>query len=348
MYLDRLRQELGRAWPHLEAARQAAGEVVHAIRKRLATGPALDSYDASLVVFGSLGRGEWTRASDLDWTLLIDGQADHEHALTAQHFGRLMEEMGLKKPGQTGVFGNIAFSHNIIHQIGGQDDSNRNTTQRLLLLLESRALGRDEAHERVMQGTLSRYLADEVRGNTYKVPRFLCNDMVRFWRTMAVDYAQKYRERAGGGWALRYVKLRMSRKLLFVAGLLTCFGCDPELLAQSDSPLLKDPPSMEALVAHLREYVRRPPLELLAEALARHAQPETAAAALDAYDTFLAHLDDANDRQHLEALNYADSERDPLFQVLQENSRTFQRALQQLFFRDSPVLFQLVQDYGVF
>ncbi|HEV2991737.1 MAG TPA: nucleotidyltransferase domain-containing protein [Candidatus Angelobacter sp.] len=30
---------------------------------------------ASLVVFGSLARGEWTTGSDLDWTYLVDGQA---------------------------------------------------------------------------------------------------------------------------------------------------------------------------------------------------------------------------------------------------------------------------------
>ncbi len=35
----------------------------------------------------------------------------------------------------------MAFSHDIIHQIGGQDDTNKNTTQRILLLLESCAIG---------------------------------------------------------------------------------------------------------------------------------------------------------------------------------------------------------------
>src|SRR5580698_11498030 len=37
------------------------------------------SEDTSLVVFGSLARGEWTDASDVDWTYLIDGQANSDH-----------------------------------------------------------------------------------------------------------------------------------------------------------------------------------------------------------------------------------------------------------------------------
>src|SRR6185295_11361298 len=90
--------------------------------------------DTSIVVFGSLARGEYTEGSDVDWTLLIDGQADEGHYAQAQAIGRLLEGSGFHQPGPTGVFGNFAFSHPILHQIGGQDDINKNTTQRILLL----------------------------------------------------------------------------------------------------------------------------------------------------------------------------------------------------------------------
>jgi len=46
--------------------------------------PKYASEDTSLVVFGSLARGEWTSASDLDWTYLIDGQANSDHMRIAQ------------------------------------------------------------------------------------------------------------------------------------------------------------------------------------------------------------------------------------------------------------------------
>src|SRR5271168_2944031 len=49
------------------------------------------SLDTSLVVFGSLARGEWTPHSDLDWTYLIDGQANSDHLTIAQEIKEVLE-----------------------------------------------------------------------------------------------------------------------------------------------------------------------------------------------------------------------------------------------------------------
>lgn len=111
------------------------------------------SEDTSLVVFGSLAREEWTSKSDLDWTYLIDGGANSDHLRISQEIQKVFKEAEYNDPGPTGIFGNMAFSHDIIHQIGGQHDTNRNTTQRILLLLESCPIGRrTDAYERVIRG----------------------------------------------------------------------------------------------------------------------------------------------------------------------------------------------------
>jgi predicted nucleotidyltransferase len=124
-----------------EAARKTQEELNQLLSKEI---PGYTSDDTSLVVFGSLARGEWTSGSDLDWTYLIDGGANPDHLLIAQIIQRLLErnEAKFRPPGPTGTFGNMAFSHDIIHQIGGQNDTNKNTTQRILLLLESCAIGK--------------------------------------------------------------------------------------------------------------------------------------------------------------------------------------------------------------
>jgi predicted nucleotidyltransferase len=84
------------------------------LAEELQTGYASD--DASLVVFGSLARREWTSGSDLDWTYLIDGGANSDHLVIAQKIRAAFKKGKLPEPGATGTFGNLAFRHNIIHQ----------------------------------------------------------------------------------------------------------------------------------------------------------------------------------------------------------------------------------------
>ena len=176
-----------------------------------------DSSDSSIVVFGSLARDEFTQGSDIDWTLLIDGFADTQHVSVTREIGEIVERPSEKKVGQEATFGNMAWSHPLVHLIGGEDDTNRNTTQRILLLLEAAVIGRSEAYNRVRKHVLDRYILDDARflaqDVKLRVPRFLLNDFARYWRTMAVDFAYKRRSRNRRGWTIRNIKLRMSRFL---------------------------------------------------------------------------------------------------------------------------------------
>jgi predicted nucleotidyltransferase len=308
------------------------------------------SEDTSVVVFGSLAREEWTSKSDLDWTYLIDGGANSDHLKISQEIQRLLKEL---EPGPTGTFGNMAFSHDIIHQIGGQHDTNRNTTQRVLLLLESCPIGkRTEAYERVIRGVINRYLEEDVHPLTrdakrYRVPRFLLNDIVRFWRTMAVDFASKQRDRAGEGWGLRNAKLRMSRKLIFASGMLVCFSAnlDSELNAQISTD--KDAIKLK-LVNHIRDRVRLTPLQILAKSIEQYGVPDATGKELfGAYAEFLGLLNDESSRNALKALRAPDSRTDPTFRRVRDISRAFENALDHIFFENKNVA-PLTRKYGVF
>ena len=134
--LFQLAKSLGCTWEHLTKADQethnAQRDLLALLRKEV--GEKFASEDANVVVFGSLARREWIDyVSDLDWTYLIDGQAKSPHfgisqdirtALRAEFRTIDVPNEGRKKeyrfggPGPTGTFGNMTFSHELVHRIG--------------------------------------------------------------------------------------------------------------------------------------------------------------------------------------------------------------------------------------
>lgn len=349
--VETLQQTLGVRWHEIDRARATAD----AIRSKLEEGLArYTTEDTSIVVFGSLARGEATAGSDIDWTLLVDGQSYPEHEEVASEIADWIERQEWKGPGREATFGGLTFSHDLINHIGGSEDTNRNLTQRILLLLESAPLGRPDAYVRVLRGLLERYIYEDFgwlhSSNPEQVPRFLQNDIARYWRTVAVDFAYKRRQRAGKGWALRTIKLRLSRKLTYAAGLCACFRC---AYLEAGHPGLADLPvdaRAEIVMAELEALLRKTPLEIVADVFLRF--PELAPAAdavFGSYDRFLALLNDVSQRKHLDSLRQEDTVTDPVFKDARELGHRFQEGLNAIFLReDGKVYSGLTRIYGVF
>lgn len=145
-WLPQLETICSTRWTAIEKAIAESDEKRRSIESALKR-DRLGGPDVGIVVFGSLGRGEWTSGSDVDWTIIVDGRAAPEHRQLAHDFRSLVDRLGLNQPNATGAFGDLTFSHELVHQIGGDADSNPNLTQRMLLLLESRSLGTEFGHE---------------------------------------------------------------------------------------------------------------------------------------------------------------------------------------------------------
>ncbi len=158
---------------------------------------------------------------------MVDGQSVPEHKEQEREIQRGLLSHKFIEPGTSGVFGRMVGSHDLVHNIGGEDHLNSNTTRRVLLLLESRPVGNGEAYDPVRRQIVRRYLEDDrgvtQSGNDVRIPRFLLNDLTRYWRTVTVDFVYKQRADNHKKWGLRNAKLRMSRKLIFASGLAHVF-----------------------------------------------------------------------------------------------------------------------------
>jgi hypothetical protein len=345
-----LEARIGAKWLNIGTACDLSCKTRSELAKSLA---GVDSDDTSIVVSGSLARNEFTPGSDIDWSLLVDGFADANHQAVREKVAPIINQRTAKGPGQEGTFGQLAFSHDLVHQIGGEDDTNRNTTRRLLLLLESAVVGRPDAYERVVKNILQRYILEDdgfVNGSgKYHVPRFLLNDFARYWRTMAVDFAYKRRSRSGKGAAIRNLKLRMSRKLLYASGLLTCFGCHLGLIQRPTLFPCKSVANTHECVACLRESMRKTPLEILASVFLHFPHLNDAGRTLfDAYDEFLGMLASDAARDALEKLPPRPSPDDPVWSRARGLSHSFRDSLLAMFFDSKSDLNDLTRMYGVF
>jgi hypothetical protein len=357
---DDLCKEFELSFPAIDKARAQSDEKLAEMRSALdAVGLKFDETTVSLVVFGSMARCEWTSGSDVDWTLLVDGPADPQHFQLATDIRTALVGRRFVEPGGTGTFGELASGHDLVHHIGGVEDTNVNMTRRLLLLLESRAVVNEQVRLRVLRAVLNRYIVcgrgvREDGDPRFRVPRFLLNDVVRYWRTICVDYAAKKWEQDDKKWALRNAKLRVSRKLIFVKGLFLSFDC--ELFAESEPwrnlSLAKG--QVEGLLEERQaigteQIAEFTPLDLLSRVLLALKEKGLAERILNRYNAFLEFMDDAANREHLEKLTFNAAEADGLFtQMRYEIGREYGKALEELFFRGPQPLTDLTQEYGVF
>jgi hypothetical protein len=327
--LSRLTAATGVEFPTIVAARDNTN--VELAGRREAMREAQRDEDVAVVLMGSWGRLEVTGGSDNDFMCLVDGERRPEEEVhpTVEEAWEGMGRPG-KLPGETDLFGVPVFSAEL-RTIGLEDDGNKNLTRRMLLLLESRWVQGERVFHEVKRNVLEDYLRD--LDKDCHPPRSLLNDVFRYWRTIAVDFERKHRDRAGEEWGLRNAKLRTSRPLLFASGLLPVLECR-RLPADELPPFLA-------------EQFDATPIDRIAACFLRHGRADSGVRTLLAYDAFLAILEDEKARAELESL--AHRERDSSGVYLEAKRLGFQirEGLLSLMF-ETPDLYAMVREYAIF
>ena len=265
--------------------------------------------DTVVLACGSYARREASPQSDIDYFMISDsaGRAPALIESVRSEIERIVPNI----PSKDGAFAVEVDRGEILDNIGGDNDSNQNITRRILFLLEGEWLFNEQGFGRFRREILERYIREGM--TDHQLALFLLNDIIRYYRTVAVDYEFKISENSNTKpWAIRNIKLVFSRKLLYASGLFS-------IAMTADR-------SRDEKIEILEELFGRPVMERMISICGK-ARMESV---LASYNRFLDILEDAMAREHLETLQKS-NRGDARFRHIKNEGHHFTRELLKLF-----------------
>lgn len=235
--------------------------------------------DNPLAIFcaGSLARMESGKKSDLDLFVTADAGGHGElrkRLFQITLFSELMainQRLGFPPFSNDGEYLKVYFMEDLTSRTGSPSDDSENLfTTRMLLMLESQPIAHEDIYRKHLRTILELYYRDRNAASPFR-PIFLLNDLLRYWRTMCLNYEER-RHDADRPFRKKNVNLKFSRMLTVFATVL---------------PLIAQPADS---VPKLASLCMRTPLERLATGLDLLGDEDLAdrwAGILDAYEEFL-------------------------------------------------------------
>jgi predicted nucleotidyltransferase len=273
-----------------------------------------------VVTCGSYARREASRESDIDFFVITQQPAPSDEQLMDRE--TFSWEAPVKdainrvvpiEPAGDGAFSKVEFRDAMLHNIGGESDNNQKITRRMLFLLEGEWLYNADGLKAVRRQILQRYIGEGM--TDHQLALFLLNDIIRYYRTMAVDYEFKTVEGVSPKpWGIRNIKLVFSRKFLYASGLFSV-GMTVDR-------------AREEKIALLERLFNLPVIDRMVEICGR----SNVESVLASYNYFLEKLEDSDVRERLKVLKKQERN-DPLFRELKNEGHHFTRELLKLFER---------------
>lgn len=189
---------------------------------------------------GSYARLEASEYSDIDMFFLssaLPGEVEEPKTSRIRMFARIIdvvEDMKFQKFSNDGKYLEVLHMNDMIKKLGSpSDDYDNHFTTRMLLLLESKCLYRETLYEQIILKIIGSYFKDYPKHKNNFKPLFLMNDIIRYWKTLCLNYENERYQKDTDPVVIAKHKVR-NFKLKF-SRMTTCFATITALSCQLES-----------------------------------------------------------------------------------------------------------------
>lgn len=316
-------------YPSVEANWKLSRDILLELNKKLADEFGTDDSFAVLTA-GSYGRMDASKNSDLDFMLIHNGHiAEGEKKI--EFIREVADQMGLGMPNPQGAFSKPRMIEDLTSNIGSKEDDLHSMAQRLLIIMESRAIYNDDYFQTITGKILRKYFR-LVNEEPNKEALVLLNDLIRYFRAICVNVEFNFWQDVKEKWSIRNVKLGHSRILIY-AGLLFL------ILNSSTRGNNKE--------SYIHKRLKLTPLERI-HSVYQDNNDYNFERVIGAYNNFLFKLSEENARKDLQSLEYDMRYESNYYAELKSNSQFLQAELTQFILRNRKNWSSKIFEYLIF
>lgn len=205
---------------------EVSKQKIEIIKREVVRYPILNDEAISIFCTGSIARGEYGGGSDLDLLLAYNGSQEKAKMLEPEvkaTLKKINNELGYPPLSDSSKYHDLHTIKDIVNSTGSRlDDKENRFTVRLLMILEGISVNSESLFDDHKRKILKNYFRDQAETKAF-LPYFLLNDILRYWRTLCLNY-EEFRFDRIRPWRKKSVNLKFSR-------MLTVFGTVLPLVA---------------------------------------------------------------------------------------------------------------------